>query len=91
MLQTLFRLLSLFKTSQKCYLPKGRIWLAGSPKCTYIKLLMHGGILVADYHNEAAAGKDVCNSHFAHQQARVETCIAEGTWWEKEINSKATS
>ena len=44
---------------------------------------MHGRMtLAAYYHNEAAAGKDVCNSHTTHQQARIEACIAEGTWWD---------
>ena len=34
--------------------------------------------LLAFYHNEAAAGKDVCDTHFAHQQARVDAYISEG-------------
>ena len=34
-----------------------------------------GMTLVAYYYNEAAVGKDVCNSHFAHQQLRVEAYI----------------
>ena len=42
-----------------------------------------GMILVAYYHNEAAAGKDVCDSHFAHQQLRVEAYIAKGEWGRK--------
>ena len=48
-----------------------------------------GMTLVAYYHNEAAAGKDVCDSHFAHKQLRVEACIAKGEWGRK-VNSKAT-
>ena len=39
-----------------------------------------GMTLVAYYHNEAAA---VCDSHFAHQQLRVEAYIAEGEWGRK--------
>ena len=42
-----------------------------------------GMTLVAYYHNEAAAGKYVCDSCFAHQQFRVEACIAEGEWGRK--------
>ena len=34
--------------------------------------------LIAYYHNEAAAGKDICDSHFSHQQSRVEAYISEG-------------
>ena len=34
--------------------------------------------LIAYYHNEAAAGKDICDSHFSHQQSRVEAYIYEG-------------
>ena len=30
------------------------------------------------YHNEAAAGKDICDSHFSHKQSRVEAYICEG-------------
>ena len=59
-----------------------KILLAKLPRCTYIKLLLHA-TLVAYYHNEAAAGKDVCDSHFAHQQLRVEAYIAEGEWRRK--------
>ncbi|KAL5489384.1 hypothetical protein EMCRGX_G018473 [Ephydatia muelleri] len=44
-----------------------------------------GMTIVAYYHNEAAAGKDVCGSHFAHQQLRVEAYmyIAKGEWERK--------
>ena len=34
--------------------------------------------LIAYYHNKAAAGKDICDSHFSHQQSRVEAYISEG-------------
>ena len=37
-----------------------------------------GMSLIAYYHNEAAAGKDICDSHFSHQQSRVEAYITEG-------------
>ena len=37
-----------------------------------------GMSLIAYFHNEAAAGKDVCDSHFSHQQSRVEAYISEG-------------
>ena len=42
-----------------------------------------GMTLVTYYYNEVAAGKDVCDSHFAHQQLRVEAYIAEGEWGRK--------
>ena len=37
-----------------------------------------GMSLIAYYHNEAAAGKDKCDSHFSHQQSSVEAYIREG-------------
>ena len=48
------------------------------------KMLIHQAVsecginLIAYYHNEAEAGKDICDSHFSHQQSRVEACIYEG-------------
>ena len=39
--------------------------------------------------NEAAAGKDVCDTHFAHQQARVEDAyISEGDGGSKVSTTK---
>eukprot|EP00731_Ephydatia_muelleri_P014407 Em0008g127a len=40
------------------------------------------------YHNEAAAGKDVCDTHFSHQQARVDAYIAEGSGGRKVSTAK---
>ena len=34
--------------------------------------------LVANYHNEAQCGKDVCNTHFSHRQSRVEAYLVQG-------------
>ena len=34
--------------------------------------------LVACYHNEAQSGKDVCDTHFSHQQFRVEAYLVQG-------------
>ena len=34
--------------------------------------------LVAYYHNEAQSGKDVCDTHFSHQQTHVDTCLMQG-------------
>ena len=34
--------------------------------------------LVAYYHNEAQSGKDVCDTHFSHQQTRVDAYLAQG-------------
>ena len=34
--------------------------------------------LVAYYHNEAQSGKDVCDTHFSHQQTRVNAYLAQG-------------
>ena len=34
--------------------------------------------LVAYYHNEAQSGKDVCDTHFPHQQTRVDACLVQG-------------
>ena len=42
-----------------------------------------GMTLVTYNYNEVAAGKDVRDSHFAHQQLRVEAYIAEGEWGRK--------
>ena len=43
---------------------------------------------IAYYHNEAAAGKDVCNTHFSHQQARVDAYISEGSGGRKVSSAK---
>ena len=40
--------------------------------------------LVAYYHNEAQSGKDVCDTHFSHQQ----TIFEAGRWWAEDIHSK---
>ena len=34
--------------------------------------------LVAYYHNEAQSGKDVCDTHFSHQQTHVNTYLVQG-------------
>ena len=34
--------------------------------------------LVACYHNEAQRGKDVCDTHFSHQQTHVDTYLIQG-------------
>ena len=34
--------------------------------------------LVGYYHNEAQSGKDVCDTHFSHQQTQVEAYLAQG-------------
>ena len=34
--------------------------------------------LVAYYHNEAQSGKDVCDTHFSHQQSQVEAYLVQG-------------
>ena len=34
--------------------------------------------LVAYYHNEAQSGKDVCDTHFSHQQTHVNTYLIQG-------------
>ena len=34
--------------------------------------------LVAYYHNEAQSGKDVCDTHFSHQQTQVEAYLTQG-------------
>ena len=39
--------------------------------------------LLAYHHNEAAARRDVCDAHFAHQQARVDAYI----WWKEGFSS----
>ena len=33
---------------------------------------------MAYYHNEAQSGKDVCDTHFSHQQTRVDAYLAQG-------------
>ena len=45
--------------------------------------------LIAFYHNEAAADKDICDSHFAHHQSRVEAYISVGKL-EENIDPKTT-
>ena len=61
------------------------------------KMYLHQGAiacgmaLVANYHNEAAAGKYVCDLHFAHQQLRVEAYIAEGEWGRKVSTPKQSA
>eukprot|EP00731_Ephydatia_muelleri_P032444 Em0023g951a len=37
-----------------------------------------GFILVAYYHNEAQSWKDVCDTHFSHQQTQVEAYLTQG-------------
>ena len=44
--------------------------------------------LLAYHHNEAAAGKDVCDTHFVHQQARVDVNISEGNGGRKVSTAK---
>ena len=44
--------------------------------------------LLAYHHNEAAAGKDVCDTHFAHKQARVDAYISEGDCGRKVSTAK---
>ena len=34
--------------------------------------------LVAFYHNEAQSGKDVCDTHFSHQQTHIEANLKQG-------------
>ena len=34
--------------------------------------------LVAYYHNEAQSGKDVCDTHFSHQQTQVDAYLVQG-------------
>ena len=34
--------------------------------------------LLAYYHNEAQSGKDVCDTHFSHQQTQVDTYLVQG-------------
>ena len=34
--------------------------------------------LVAYYHNEAQSGKDVCDTHFSHQQTHVDAYLVQG-------------
>ena len=34
--------------------------------------------LVAYYHNEAQSGKDVCDTHFSHQQTHIEAYLRQG-------------
>ena len=44
--------------------------------------------LLAYYHNEAATGKDICDTHFAHMQARVAAYISEGEGGRKVSTAK---
>ena len=59
-----------------------------------MKMFVHQAVsstgmeLLAYYHNEAAAGKDVCDTHFAHQQARVDAYISEGDGGRKVSTAK---
>ena len=43
---------------------------------------------IAYYHNEAAAGKDVSDTHFSHRQARVDAYISEGSGGRKVSSAK---
>ena len=59
-----------------------------------MKMFVHQAVsstgmeLLAYHHNEAAAGKDVCDTHFAHQQARVDAYISKGDGaWKEGFNS----
>lgn len=46
--------------------------------------------LVAYYHNEAQSGKDICDTHFSHQQTQGSRCIfGEGKWWDEGVNTQA--
>ena len=59
-----------------------------------MKMFVHQAVsstemeLLAYHHNEAAAGKDVCYTHFAHQQARVDAYISEGDGGRKVSTAK---
>ena len=59
-----------------------------------MKLLVHQVVsaasmnLLAYYHNEAATGKDICDTHFAHMQARVAAYISEGEGGRKVSTAK---
>ena len=59
-----------------------------------MKMFVHQAVsstgmeLLAYHHNEAAAGKDVCDTHFAHQQARVDAYISEGDGGRKVSTAK---
>ena len=45
--------------------------------------------LLAYYHNEATTGKDICDTQFAHMQARVTTAyISEGEGGRKVSTAK---
>ena len=39
--------------------------------------------LVAYYHNEAQSGKDVCDTHFSHQQTHIEAYLRQGDGGQK--------
>ena len=59
-----------------------------------MKLLVHQVVsaaslnLPAYYHNETATEKDICDTHFAHMQARVAACISEGKGRRKVSSAK---
>ena len=59
-----------------------------------MKMFVHQAVsstgmeLLAYHHNEAAVGKDVCNTHFAHQHARVDAYISEGNGGRKIATAK---
>ncbi|KAL5488979.1 hypothetical protein EMCRGX_G018014 [Ephydatia muelleri] len=59
-----------------------------------MKLLLHQVAsaasmnLLAYYHNEAATGKYICDTHFAHMQARVAAYISEGEGGRKVSTAK---
>ena len=59
-----------------------------------MKLLVHQVVsaasinLLAYYHNEAATGKDICDTHLAHMQARVAADISVGVGGRKVSTAK---
>ena len=56
-----------------------KILLESSPN---FLCLMSAQLLVSNlwlyYHNEAQSGKDVCDTHFSHQQTQVEAYLTQG-------------
>ena len=44
--------------------------------------------LVAYYHNEAQSGKDVCETHFSHQQTQVNAYLVQGDGGRKVLTPK---
>eukprot|EP00731_Ephydatia_muelleri_P035197 Em0104g3a len=62
-----------------------------------MKMFVHQAVsstgmeLLAYHHNEAAAGKDVCDTHFAHQQARLDAYISEGDGGRKVSTAKQST